>query len=139
MLRKPNVKALYEDQDLEGLVAALRFPGSPEVRAEAARALGALSKLEAVESLVYSTRQDPDIYVQQAALAALHELLGNTAEAVIASYGPLPEDELWVPASPPEGPAEPGLVDIWKDLEPGRTEVKWEHDDISALIAVLRN
>ena len=139
MANKPNIKALYEDQDLEGLVDALRFPGSPEVRAEAARALGALSNFEAVESLVYSTRQDPDTFVQKAALAALHELLGNTAEAVIASYGSLPEDEPWVPVSPPEGPGEPGLVDIWKDLEPGRTEVKWGHDDISALIAVLRN
>lgn len=138
MLRKPNIKALFENQDLDGLVQALRFPGSPDVRAEAAKALGAMNKFEAVESLVRSRGADPDMLVQKAALAALHELLGNEAESVIASYGPPPDDEPWVQVAPSADPLTPGIVDIWKDLKSAGPVTSWEHDDIHALMAILR-
>jgi hypothetical protein len=126
MIRRPDINSLFEDQDIEGLIRALRFPGSPEVRAEAARALGALNNFEAVESLAHSSRRDPDISVRKAALEALHELLGNTAESIIATYGPLPGDEPWIPAS---GPAEPATEE---------SAARWNREDIPALFSILR-
>ena len=56
MLRKPNVEELRKEKDLQGLMEALRYPGSARIRAQAAQALGQLNNSLAVESLIRSTR-----------------------------------------------------------------------------------
>ena len=90
----PKIRRLLEDRDLNGLVSVLRDPTDPDLRLQAAQALGELEDLDATESLVRSTIEDPDAAVQAAARQALDQLLGNRVDLVIRSYrsGPAEED-----------------------------------------------
>ena len=92
-----KIQFMKEDHDLEGLVGALRHPGDPILRSDAAKALGELDDLEAVEYLIRAFLQDPDTTVQKAALTALDSLIGSEANLVISTYrsGP-PDPESWL-------------------------------------------
>jgi hypothetical protein len=91
---KPNIRRLVDDRDMDGLITALRYPDNPEIRVRAARALGQIGNVKTVESLIRSHLQDPDPGAQQAALDALHQIIGSEAELAISAYV-LPE-ETWI-------------------------------------------
>jgi hypothetical protein len=94
MAGKPHIRRLVDDRDVHGLIQALRYPEAPEIRAQAAQALGKLGKVKAVESLIRSFIQDPDPDVRQAALDALHQIIGGEAEMAISAY--IPPEDTWI-------------------------------------------
>ena len=167
MAGKPRIRRLVDDRDAQGLVQALRYPQDPEIRAQAAQGLGKLGKVKTVESLIRSFLQDPDPDARQAALDALHQIIGGEADLAISVYT-LPED-IWIDektAAPEqketqevEAVAEPGPAgededdaddqdDDWdeddleedeeQDQEGGEGENIWTEDDIQALLSVIR-
>jgi HEAT repeat protein len=81
-----KVRLLLEDRDLDSLVALLRSPTQPDIRLQAAAALGELGNVEATESLVRSALEDPDVEIQAASRQALEQLHGNQAQQIIDSY-----------------------------------------------------
>lgn len=166
MPRKPNITRLQDIRDLDGLVEALRYPEDAELRAKAAHALGEIGDLRSAESLLRSCLQDPDYYVQEAARAALSQMLGNEAITAIAAY--VPPDEAWLIARP-ETHAEvtmPGEGELTgmdsSNHEPDKYnkgdedeeddyveeeidaeylddgEVQWKENDIPGLMAIIR-
>ena len=106
MPRKPDVEELSKDKDLEGLLHALRFPGSALIRAQAAQALGQLNDSLAVESLIRSMRLDPVAEVQAAARQALEEMFGTTAQNVIQAYPIYADEALWIAEKTVDDPIE---------------------------------
>jgi HEAT repeat protein len=92
-----QIQWLIDDHNLEGLERALRHPSDPILRAEAAQALGKLDDLKAVEMLIRSSLEDPDLTVQKTARSALDDLIGSEAKQAVATYrsGP-PETEPWL-------------------------------------------
>jgi len=118
MPRKPDIEELRKDKDLQGLIKALRYPGSPLTRAQAAQALGQLNNSLAVESLIRSSQLDPVSEVQAAARQALEEMFGNNAQNVIQAYPIYGDEEPWI--------VEKGAVDPVEELE------SEEEDDASA-------
>jgi len=124
MPRKPDVEALLKDKDLEGLMQALRYPGSPLTRAQAAQALGQLNNSLAVESLIRATQLDPVAEVQAAARQALEDMFGNNAQNVIQAYPIYADEEPWI--------VEKEAVDPVEKLESEEEEDGWsegEEDD----------
>jgi len=105
-----KIQRMKENHDLEGLVAAMRYPGDPILRNDAAKALGELDDLEAVESLIRAFLEDPDSTVQKSARAALDSLVGSEANLAISTYrsGP-PDTEPWL---------QDGLVESSGNKEP---------------------
>ena len=86
----PDVEKCKARRDVKGLVEALRYPLSSEVRASAARALGILHDGRALPALVKAL-EDHDAKVRQAAQAALVQM------------GQRPEQpEITLPAVSPE-------------------------------------
>jgi HEAT repeat protein len=49
-LNKPNIKKMQEDLDVEGLIKALNYQESAQIRADAARALGVIGEQRASET-----------------------------------------------------------------------------------------
>jgi hypothetical protein len=159
MAHKPDIRRLVTDRDLDGLVEALRYPGDAGTRARAASALGKLGKTEAVEGLMRSYLQDPDPGAQQAALEALHQIIGGEAELAISAYAPPDEpwiEEIAVPVEIPgesdsgeeefsdEEDTESDDEDDLEDLgeltpEAGEGEATiWDENDIQALLSAVR-
>jgi hypothetical protein len=156
MPNNPSIEFLKSDNDLDGLVKALRSPRSSTLRAEAAQALGEMGDVKAVESLVRSTLEDPDSAVQAASSAALTQLLGSNAELAIASYrsGP-PDPDPWIKPmlagdllegtwdTPNDGgqSAATGQEDAWgassDEVLDGKTT--WNQEDMDGLMALLRS
>jgi hypothetical protein len=167
MAYKPNVRRLVDDRDVDGLIHALRYPEDPEIRARAAWGLGKIGTVKTVESLIRSHLQDPDPETQQAALDALHQIIGGETDLAISAYT-LPEDT-WVedkivsPNQPQEesegsepgdeeNPVEEDLEDDGDDLddddleedeepesEAGDSgEIIWSENDIQALLSIIR-
>ncbi len=124
MPRTPDINRLYADRDLPGLLSALRFPRDPTIRMQAARSLGEIGSLRAVESLLRSHFQDPEITVRSAAHTALHQVLGTEAERAISAF--VPPDEEWIDES------------LLMEAELEESEVDWNESDIQGLIAVVR-
>jgi len=93
----PDVQKLEANQDLQGLINALRYPGSAAVRAEAAQALGKLGNDQTVESLARSALEDPAGEVKRAAHSALEEMYGSVADSILTSYQNAPAySEPWI-------------------------------------------
>lgn len=92
-----KIEDLYNDQDIEGLARELRRKVQPELRAQAARALGQLGELRASDVLTGAALYDPDLVVQKTAKMALQELFGNQADIIlhVAATGDVP-DEPWL-------------------------------------------
>ena len=65
----PNIYQLYEKQDVEGLIRALDYR-APEVRQNAANALGNIGDPRAVEPLIVALK-DENLWVCDAATSAL--------------------------------------------------------------------
>ena len=151
MPRKPNVEELRKDKDLEGLMYALRYPGSALMRAQAAQALGQLNDSVAVESLIRSMRLDPAIEVQVMARQALEEMFGANAQNVIQAYPIYPDEAPWivettagVPEADTEFEAEGDEEsdqdeEEQDDEEPDEQENGWTSDDLGPLVTVLRS
>jgi hypothetical protein len=91
-----GVARLVAEQDLAGLLALLRHPVDPDLRAEAALALGELHNFEATELLVRALREDPESQVRSAAQQALTALFGSETNTVIASYAGSTAAEPWL-------------------------------------------
>ena len=168
MAHKPNVRRLVDDRDVHGLVQALRYPEDPEIRAQAAQALGKLGKVKPVESLIRSYLQDPDLDAREAALDALHQIIGGEADLAISAYT-LPEDT-WIEdkiessqpllaemeepvGSDEENPSDEDIeeededdededdLDEGEEQDPqagGKEETIWSENDIQALLSVIR-
>ena len=158
MPRKPDVEELSKDKDLEGLLHALRFPGSALIRAQAAQALGQLNDSLAVESLIRSMRLDPVVEVQAAARQALEEMFGTTAQNVIQAYPIYADEALWIVEKTVDDPIEELEIeegdeeskeeDEDKDEEDEDNEESgdkdgdedgWTSDDLGPLITILRS
>jgi HEAT repeat protein len=162
MPRKPDVEALRKDKDLEGLMQALRYPGSPLTRAQAAQALGQLNNSLAVESLIRSTQLDPVNEVQAAARQALEDMFGNNARNVIQAYPIYADEEPWIvekkvndPVETLEIEEEEDEADEWDEGEDedlneedqdeeetddeDEAESGWTADDLGPLITILRS
>jgi HEAT repeat protein len=156
MPSKPDVEELRKDKDLEGLMGALRYPGSASIRAQAAQALGQLNDSLAVESLIRSMRLDPAAEVQVMARQALEEMFGANAQNVIRAYPIYPDEAPWivettagVPEADPEledeGDEESGQDEEEQDEadqdeeEPDEQENGWTADDLGPLVTVLRS
>jgi len=90
------IQRLKDNNNLEGLVRALRHPGDALLRAEAAQALSELNDLEAVEPLIRSTLEDPELEVKKAARSALDDLIGSEAGQAIAAYRSNPDTDAWL-------------------------------------------
>ena len=80
------IALLKDDGDLDGLVKVLRNRADPDLRNEAADALGTMLNMEAVEPLARAFLQDPSLEVKKTARKALANLIGLDAETVIATY-----------------------------------------------------
>jgi HEAT repeat protein len=92
-----SVESLKSTHDLVGLIAILRDARSQaNRRASAAAALGELGDLEAVESLIRASLEDPDTSVQMAARQALEELIAGQAELAISAYQYKDPDDPWL-------------------------------------------
>jgi HEAT repeat protein len=161
MPRNPNVEELHEDKDLKGLMDALRYPGSPIVRAQAAQALGQLNNSLAVESLIRSTRLDPAADVQAAARQALGEMFGTNAQNVIQAYPIYPDEAPWIVETTANAPEDDGDFEDDEDADeqPGEEyedqderdqdeqgsetgdegEGGWNADDLGPLVTILRS
>jgi len=85
-----------EENDLAGLLALLRQPALPDLRGEAAMALGELGNFEATELLVRATREDPEAQVRAAAQRALTTMFGSEAGSVSASYTGTAAPDPWL-------------------------------------------
>ena len=70
----PNIERLMEKGDVEKLVEALSYERNPEVRAEAALALGELGEAEAMDPLLALLSDDEDETVRSAAAEALGQI-----------------------------------------------------------------
>jgi HEAT repeat protein len=163
MPSKPVVEELRKDKDLEGLLKALRYPGSPLIRAQAAQALGQLNNSLAVESLIRSTQLDPAAEVQAAARQALEEMFGTNARNVIQAYPIYADEEPWIlekKAVDPVEELENEEEDEWSEEEDENQDGKdaddedqdeegledddeaesgWTSDDLGPLITILRS
>jgi len=164
MPRKPDVEALRKDKDLEGLMQALRYPGSPLTRAQAAQALGQLNNSLAVESLIRSTQLDPVSEVQVAARQAMEEMFGTNAQNVIQAYPIYADEEPWIVEKKAADPVEILEVEEGEDEEDeeewldgeeedlneedqddeepddsGAADSGWTADDLGPLITILRS
>ncbi len=163
MPRKPDVEELRKDKDLEGLLKALRYPGNPLIRAQAAQALGQLNNSLAIESLIRSTQLDPVVEVQAAARQALEEMFGTNARNVIQAYPIYADEKPWIvekEAVDPVEELESEEKDEWSEGEDedqddedpddedrdakgseddDETEDGWTADDLGPLITILRS
>jgi len=155
MPRKPNVEELLENKNLQGLLKALRYPGSALVRAQAAQALGQLNNSLAVESLIRSTRLDPAVEVQTAAHRALEEMFGNRAQNVIQAYPIYADETPWIVETTAGSPEDEAEFEDEEDEEPDQEEDEqdeeelaqegdeqesgWTSDDLGPLITILRS
>ena len=164
MPRKPDVEALLKDKDLEGLMQALRYPGSPLTRAQAAQALGQLNNSLAVESLIRATQLDPVSEVQAAARQALEDMFGNNAQNVIQAYPIYADEEPWIVEKKVNDPVEALEIEAEEDEEDegededlneedqddvdqdeeeaedaDEAEGGWTADDLGPLITILRS
>ncbi len=92
-----KIEDLFNDQDIEGLARELRRKEQPELRAQAARALGQLGEIRASDVLVGAALYDPDPVVQKTAKMALQELFGKQADIIlrVAAAVGVP-DESWL-------------------------------------------
>lgn len=137
-----KIQRLKEDHDLVGLVAALRHPTDPILRSDAAKALGELDDLKAVESLIRAFLQDPEPTVQKSARAALDTLVGSEADLAISTYrsGP-PEPELWLQDGPAESAwkKEPADSFAFSDPQGYRIRNLKASRDLDGLIGCLRD
>ncbi len=80
----PNIERLMEKGDVEKLIEALSYERSPEVRAEAALALGELGESEAMHPLLALLSDDEDETVRSAAAEALGQICyTNTVPSLI--------------------------------------------------------
>jgi len=80
----PNIERLLEKRDVEKLIEALTYERSPEVRAEAALALGELGEAEAMHPLLALLSDDEDETVRSAAAEALGQICySNTVPPLI--------------------------------------------------------
>jgi hypothetical protein len=75
----PNVEQLKAKRDVSGLIKALTYQKSEQVRVDAAKALGELKDTHAVEPLIAATLKHPNPYVlnlntRKAAINALGEI-----------------------------------------------------------------
>lgn len=121
-----------KDKDLEQLVNMLRQKNDPARRKIAAKELGERHNMEAVESLARSALEDPEPGVQQAARAALNELLGNQAAEVLATYRSADsEDDSWLIEEDIEQENEAAAEDA--------SGLLWGEDDIKGLVLVARH
>ncbi len=163
MARKPNIEELRNEKDLQGLLKALRYPGSPLTRALAARALGQLNDSLAVESLIRSTQLDPVEEVQAAARQALEEMFGSNAKNVIQAYPIYADEESWIVEKKAVDPLEELEAEEENEWSEGEDEDQddedlddedrdeegtqgedvaesgWTSDDLGPLITILRS
>jgi HEAT repeat protein len=123
----PDIQKLKANQDLRGLIGALRYPDSIAVRAEAAQALGNLGNDQAAESLARSAMEDPAAEVKQAARLALDEMYGSVSGSILASYRNVPPySEPWIKPT-----SDTQIAD--STLEPVEADVSSVHFDIPGL------
>ena len=159
MLRKPNVEELRKEKDLQGLMEALRYPGSALIRAQAAQALGQLNNSLAVESLIRSTRLDPAVEVQTAARQALEEMFGTNAQNIIQAYPIYANEAPWVVEKKTMDPVEEleSEEETWEDEDQDEEDQEeegqdaeetedeqgavtgWSSDDLGPLVTILRS
>ncbi len=139
--KKSEIQRLQADQDLQGLIKALRSPSSPELRAEAAQALGELGSDQTVESLVRSALEDPDGNVKRAAHAALEEMYGNVADSILKSYQNAPAyQEPWIKDSSEVQPEEIALDSMQAGAASLHFDIPWlkRSRDFEGLLEALR-
>jgi HEAT repeat protein len=141
-----NERLPLSEYGLQSLVKALRTPGNADLRARAATALGARGDYQAVESLVRAVLEDPDGNVQDAAQAALDQLLGSrgAGDAVAAYQSGPPAADTWI---------EPllagdllkdsldtaGREDVWGAAPAVSEPTQWNIEDVDGLLSVLRS
>lgn len=70
--RRPNVQQLKSDQDVDGLIEALKYKDDHNVRLAAASALGRIKDSRAVEPLISALEDHPS--VREVAALALGEI-----------------------------------------------------------------
>jgi hypothetical protein len=121
-----KVQHYFADKDIEMLIRLLRQPDDPDLRAEAAAALGQLFNYDATEALVRAHLEDPESSVRTAARKALDELHGDQAKTVLASYrsGPASQ-EPWL-LEKKEAPA----TGEEKTYEVGEVQTEWDEDEL---------
>jgi len=73
----PNIDRLKDRGNVEKLIKALSYERDPEVRADAARALGELGALEALDPLITLLSDDEEVAVRSAAAEALGQIDGT--------------------------------------------------------------
>jgi HEAT repeat protein len=66
--RRPNVQELKSQEDVDGLIEALNFPDDPNIRLDAASALGQIGDSRAVKPLI-AALDDQQGVIEMAALA----------------------------------------------------------------------
>ncbi|HMD89238.1 MAG TPA: HEAT repeat domain-containing protein [Anaerolineaceae bacterium] len=138
----PDVKKLAANQDLYGLINALRYPESAAVRAEAAQALGSLGNDQAVESLARAALEDPSSEVKHAARSALEELYGNVASSILASYqNSPPYSEQWIRPTSDAQIADNLVEPVEAGTPSMHFDIPWlkKSKDMESLIEALRS
>jgi hypothetical protein len=111
-----QIQWLKDDHNLQGLEKVLRHPSDPTLRAEAAQALGELDDLEAVEMLIRSSLEDPDLGVQKAARGALDNLIGSEAQQAINAYRSTPAADPWLLTDLGQASEETGADEEWEEI-----------------------
>jgi hypothetical protein len=141
MARNINVDRLAADQDVKGLIKAIRST-EEDGRAKAAQALGEIGDIRAVESLIRAHLQDPAQTVQAAALGALQWIIGTETQAAISTYQ-LPDDP-WIQLTPDDQFSNSGFEEYEiVNGEAGPVGKKaggtiWDEQDIQGLMATIR-
>lgn len=85
MLTVSDIMDLKKRKDINGLIHALQYQGDTAVRAEAARSLGQLGDLQAVDSLISTLQSENDPYVRSLAAKALGNLGDSRASGALLS------------------------------------------------------
>jgi HEAT repeat protein len=139
--RIPDVQQLQANEDLQGLIKALRYPDSVAIRTEAAQALGKLGNDQSVESLVRSALEDPVGEVKRAARSALEEMYGSVADSILTSYQNAPAyPEPWIQETSETQLEEPGPEQMEAGVSSVHFDIQWlkKSKDLDGLLEALR-
>jgi len=124
---RSKIKFLLEYHDVNGLVNLLRDPQDPDLRGQAAEALGELDDMQAAEPLIRSILQDPDPAVQKTARASLENLIGSQASLAISAYrSGLDKSDPWLMET---SSSDAGDAELDEEMEWEETEEDDESDE----------